>query len=238
MDLLWEGFREALRLLAQRDPYLLQICGLSLLVSILATVLSTICGVPMGVLLAVRDFRGRGLLNALVNTGLGLPPVVVGLVVSIFLWRTGPFGALQLIYTPAAMVVAQFIVAAPIATAFTRAAVEAIESEQIDALRVSGAAGVILGRELVRAAYPGVVLAIAAAFGRAIAEVGASLMVGGNIASQTRVLTTAIALETSRGAFAQAIALGMVLLGLAFLVNLALFWAGRHTGSANVRPFR
>lgn len=238
MDLLWQGLGEALRLLAERDPDLLRICGLSLLVSVLATSLSAIGGVPVGVLLAVRDFRGRGLLNALVNTGLGLPPVVVGLVVSICLWRTGPFGALQLIYTPAAMVLAQFIVAAPIATALTRSAIEAIEREQIDALRVSGAAGLILGRELVRAAFPGVVLAVAAAFGRAIAEVGASLMVGGNIASQTRVLTTAIALETSRGAFAQAIALGMVLLGLAFVVNLALSWAGRHTASGKTSPFR
>jgi tungstate transport system permease protein len=166
--------------------------------------------------------------NTLVNTGMGLPPVVVGLVVSILLWRTGPFGALQLIYTPIAMVLAQFLVAAPIAAGFTRSAIEALEADRVDAFRVCGATGVVLGRALVRAALPGVVLAIAAAFGRAIAEVGASLMVGGNIAGQTRVLTTAITLDTSRGEFARAIALGLVLLGLALAVNIVFAWAGRH----------
>jgi tungstate transport system permease protein len=158
---------------------------------------------------------------------MGLPPVVVGLMVSILLWRTGPFGALQLIYTPTAMVFAQFLVAAPIAAGFTRSAVEALDPDLIDALRLYGARGLLLGRELVRAALPGVVLAVTAAFGRAIAEVGASLMVGGNILGHTRVLTTAITLETSRGEFARAIALGLVLLGLAFLVNVVFTWAGR-----------
>lgn len=173
----------------------------SLVISLLATVLSGVAGIPLGVVLATSRFPARDWVNTLVNTGMGLPPVVVGLVVSIFLWRTGPFGALQLIYTPAAMVLAQFLVAAPIATGFTRSAIEALEADRVDAFRVCGASGVILGRALVRAALPGVVLAIAAAFGRAIAEVGASLMVGGNIAGQTRVLTTAIthARHQSRG---------------------------------------
>src|SRR5207249_1064258 len=153
--------------------------------SLSATVLSGLVGIPVGVALAASRFRGRDWLNVLVNTGMGLPPVVVGLVVSVFLWRTGPFGALQLIYTPAAMVLAQFIVAVPIAAGFTRSAVQAIDANEVDAFRVSGASGLRLGRELVRAALPGVVLAVAAAFGRATAEVGASLMVGGNIAGQT-----------------------------------------------------
>jgi ABC-type tungstate transport system substrate-binding protein len=228
VELLWQGFSEALQLLARGDPELLQISGLSLAVSLLATLLSALVGVPSGVVLATSRFPGRGLLNTLVNTGMGIPPVVVGLVVSILLWRTGPFGPLQLIYTPAAMVIAQFLVAAPIAAGLTRAAVEALDAEQIDAFRVYGAKGLTLGRELLRAAFPGVVLATVAAFGRAIAEVGASLMVGGNIAGQTRVLTTAISLETSRGGFARAIALGLVLLALAFLVNVVFSWASRR----------
>jgi tungstate transport system permease protein len=228
MELLWQGLIDALQLLARGDRELLQITGLSLVISLVATALSAVVGVSAGVALATSRFPGRGVVNTMVNTGMGLPPVVVGLVVSIFLWRTGPFGALQLVYTPAAMVLAQFLVAVPIAAGLTRSAVEALESDRIDAFRLYGADGLVLGRELVRAALPGVVLAIAAAFGRAIAEVGASLMVGGNIAGQTRVLTTAITLETSRGEFARAIALGIVLLALAFLVNVAFSWAGRR----------
>src|SRR5436305_11147967 len=127
MELLWQGLLDALRLIVQGDTELLQITGRSLVISLLATVLSGVVGVPLGVGLAATRFRGRDLINILVNTGMGLPPVVVGLVVSIFLWRTGPFGALQLIYTPAAMVLAQFIVAAPIAVGFTRSAVEALD---------------------------------------------------------------------------------------------------------------
>jgi tungstate transport system permease protein len=227
MELLWQGVLEALDLLARGDQELLQITQLSLGVSLLATVLSALVGVPTGVVMGTTRFRGRLLVDTLINTGMGLPPVVVGLVVSILLWRTGPFGALQLIYTPTAMVFAQFLVAAPIAAGFTRSAVEALDPDLIDALRLYGARGLLLGRELVRAALPGVVLAVTAAFGRAIAEVGASLMVGGNILGHTRVLTTAITLETSRGEFARAIALGLVLLGLAFLVNVVFTWAGR-----------
>ncbi len=235
MELIWQGFVDAFHLIVRGDPELLQISGRSLLISLLATLLSALVGVPLGVVLAISRFPVRGLLNTIVNTGMGLPPVVVGLVVSIFLWRTGPFGALRLIYTPTAMVIAQFLVAVPIVAGFTRAAIEAIDAEQVDAFRIDGAVGVAIGRELVRAAFPGVGLAIAAAFGRATAEVGASLMVGGNIAGQTRVLTTAISLETSRGEFARAIALGIVLLALAFLVNVAFFWASRHGAFRSVR---
>ena len=237
MDLLWQGFAEAFWLLVQRDTDLMQISARTLGISLLATLLATLIGLPTGVALATSRMPGRRVLTTLVNTGMGIPPVVVGLAVSIFLWRTGPFGPLQLIYTPAAMVLAQFLVAVPIATAFTRAAVEAISSEQVDAFRVAGATGPTLGRELIRAAFPGVVLAITAAFGRAIAEVGASLMVGGNLAGQTRVLTTTITLETSRGEFARAIALGIILLALAFLVNVVFSWASRrgHTSESGGR---
>jgi tungstate transport system permease protein len=228
MELVWQGLREAVALLLAGDRELLRVSGLSLGISLLATLASAIIGIPLGVLLATVPFRGRGAAQVLVTTGMGLPPVVVGLAVSILLWRTGPFGALRLIYTPWAMVLAQVVVAIPVVAGITRTAVEALDPEQIDALRVFGAERLVLGREIVRAALPSVCLAVAAAFGRAIAEVGASLMVGGNIAGQTRILTTAITLETSRGEFARAIALGLVLLALAFVVNAVFFWATKH----------
>jgi tungstate transport system permease protein len=205
----------------------LRIAWLSLQVSLAATGLASLVGVPLGVMLAVRRFRGRGLANALVNTGMGLPPVVVGLVVTLFLWRTGPFGFLALLYTPGAMVLAQLIVATPIVGGITRSAIELIDRDVLQALRADGAGGLVAGRELVRAAGPQVLLAVAAGFGRAVSEVGASLMVGGNLAGQTRIMTTAITLETSRGDFARAIALGAILLLVAFGVNAALTWRTR-----------
>lgn len=227
MDLLWQGLADAFGLIARADAQLIQIAGLSLAVSGVATALAAAIGVPLGAALAIGRFPGRGLARVLLNTGMGLPPVLVGLLVTILLWRSGPLGYLRLLYTPAAMVLAQVVVAAPIAAGFTRAALEGLGSELIEALRVDGAGPIAAGREMIRAALPQVVLAIAAAFGRAISEVGASLMVGGNILGQTRILTTAITLETSRGEFARAIALGLLLLVLAFVVNALLTWRER-----------
>jgi len=227
MDVLWQGITQAGQLIAQGDPELRRIVALSLVVSALATVLAAAIGIPAGVALAVGQFRGRGVIQALVNTGMGLPPVVVGLVLTLLLWRTGPFGFLGLLYTPGAMVSAQFIVAAPIAAGFTQAALELLEPELIAALRVDGAAFARLALELCRAALPQVLVAVAAAFGRAIAEVGASLMVGGNILGQTRTVTTTITLVTSRGDFGLAIALGIILLAVALMVNAGLTWRAR-----------
>lgn len=232
MDLLWQGFAQAGQLIVMRDPEMLRILALSLIVSASATLLSALCGIPAGVALAVSRFRGRRMLQTLVNTGMGLPPVVVGLVITLLLWRTGPFGFLSLLYTPGAMILAQFVVAVPIAAGFTRAAVEMLDTEIVGALRVDGAATRVLGWELVLAALPQVLVAIAAAFGRAIAEVGASLMVGGNILGQTRTLTTAITLVTSRGDFGLAIALGIILLAMALLVNVGLSWRARAAVAA------
>lgn len=224
MDLLWRGLVEGLLLIARGDPGLVQVATLSLAIALSATLLSALVGVPAGVALAMGRFAGRAVLHAVVNTGMGLPPVVVGLVVTMLLWRTGPFGPLQLLYTPVAMVAAQFVVAAPIAAGFTRAALELLDPDLLRALRADGADALTAGRELVRAALPQVLVAIAAAFGRAQAEVGASLMVGGNILGETRILTTAIVLEVQRGDFEMAIALGLVLLALAFVVNAGLSW--------------
>jgi tungstate transport system permease protein len=227
VDLIWQGLKDAVGLLARGDLPTWRIAALSLMVSGLATLLAALVGVPLGAALALRRFPGRRLLMNIVNTGMGLPPVVVGLGVSLLLWRTGPLGALQLIYTPAAMVCAQFVVAAPLAAGLTAAAVGLLDPELVAALRVDGASERRVLWETLQAVRPQVRVAVAAAFGRAISEVGASLMVGGNILNQTRILTTAIALETGKGEFARAIALGIVLLALAFVVNVGLVRGGR-----------
>ncbi len=230
MDLLWQGLVQGVGLIVSGDAGLWTIVALSLQVSLTATAISALVGVPLGARLALRG--SGGLVQALINTGMGLPPVVVGLGVSVFLWRTGPLGFLGLIYTPAAMVAAQVIVALPIAAGLTRAAVDALEPDLASALRVAGASEPLVAWELVRACLPQVIVAVSAAFGRAIAEVGASLMVGGNILNQTRVLTTAITLATSRGDFAMAIGLGLILLALAFIVNAGLTWRARAAVAA------
>ena len=227
MDLLVDGFRQAIELIVRGDPELLRVMALSLVVSTIATTLAALCGIPLGAALAIGRFPGRRPLQILVNAGMGLPPVVVGLVVSIFLWRTGPFGALRLLFTPQAMVIAQFLVAVPIAAGLTRSTLELVDRDILHALRIDGAGEARVGRELVRVVAPQMLVVVAAAFGRAISEVGASLMVGGNLQGQTRILTTAITLETSKGDFARAIALGLVLLGLTLLVNVALSWRER-----------
>ncbi len=234
MDLLWQGLVEGVRLILRADPELVRIASLSLAVSLSATLLAAGVGLPAGIALATGRRGEWGLVGALVNTGMGLPPVVVGLVVTMLLWRSGPFGFLRLLYTPPAMVLAQFVVAAPIVAGLTRSAVALLDPDLLHALRADGAGSFALGRELIGAALPAVRVAVAAGFGRAIAEVGASLMVGGNILGQTRVLTTAITLETSRGEFALAIALGLVLLALAFGVNLGLGLSRRQRAVAAV----
>ncbi len=219
MDLIWEAIVDAAGLIARADPELLRIAGLSLAVSGSATALAAAIGVPVGMSLHLRRFRGRGPASVLVSTGMGMPPVVVGLLVTIVLWRSGPLGALALLFTPPAMVVAQVLVATPIVAGFTQAALSLLNRDITEALRVDGANDWRVGAELVWAAGPQVLVAIAAGFGRAISEVGASLMVGGNIVGQTRILTTAITLESSRGDFGLALALGFILLALALVVN-------------------
>lgn len=222
MYLIGEALYDAIMLLVRGDSATLRIAALSLLVSGTATLLAALIGVPLGAMLASRHFRGAKLVAGIVNTGMGLPPVVVGLGVMIALWRSGPLGSLGLLYTPAAMVLAQFIVAMPIAAGYTASSLRLLDPGLIAALRVDGAADYRVVWEMIRAARPQVLVAVAAAFGRALSEVGASLMVGGNLLNATRILTTAIALETGKGEFARAIALGMILLAISFVVNIAL----------------
>lgn len=222
MDLILQAIRDALELIVRADPELLRIAGLSLAVSLAATAIAAVLGIPLGIGLHIGRFSGRAAIAVLVNAGMALPPVVVGLVVMLFLWRTGPLGALRLLFTPAAMVVAQVIVALPLIAGFTRAAISLLEPDLVLAMRSDGAGDARIGRELTHAALAQVLVAIAAGFGRAVSEVGASLMVGGNIVGQTRILTTAIALEAGRGDFALAMALGFILLLLALGVNALL----------------
>ena len=224
MGLIGEGLVRAGALLAGVDAELLGVTWLSLKVSGAATALSLVAGMPLGAILALVRFPGRGLVVALVNTGMGLPPVVVGLFISILLWRSGPLGALELLYTPAAIVVAQFVIAVPVVTGLTLAAVQQIPARFRLQVQALGASRLQVLGILIREARLPLLAALMAGFGAVISEVGASLMVGGNIRGQTRVLTTATVLETSKGNFDVAIALSVILLGLTFLVNWALTW--------------
>ncbi len=224
MGLIAEGLAHAVRLVLAGDPEVLGISWLSLRISGAATGLSLLLGIPAGTVLALVRFPGRRLVVALVNTGMALPPVVVGLFVSLLLWRSGPLGGLGLLYTPTAMVFAQLLIALPIVVGLTLAAVQQIPDRFRLQMLALGASRVQLVRVLVREARLPMLAALMAAFGAVISEVGASLMVGGNIRGQTRVLTTATVLETGKGNFDVAIALSVILLALTFLVNWALTW--------------
>jgi len=222
LDLTLDGIRQAISLLLRGDPELWRVIWLSLLVSGTATGLSLFIGIPAGMFLALHPFPGRRFVISLVNTGMGLPPVVVGLFVTILLWRNGPLGVLHLLYTPAAMVIAQCVIAAPIVAGISLAAMQSLDPRlrlQILALGANRWQTVWL---LAREARLPLLAAVMAGFGGVISEIGASLMVGGNIPGQTRVLTTTIVMETSRGNFALAIALSIVLMLLVYTVNLIL----------------
>ncbi len=195
---------------------------LSLQVSILATLISLLIGLPLGTILALGKFPGRSFLLSIVNTGMALPPVVVGLFVAMMLWRSGPLGDLRLIYTPAAIIIAQTIISAPVVTGLTAAALQQLNPRLRLQLYGLGASRAQMVLSLWREARLPLLAALMAGFGSVISEVGASMMVGGNIRGQTRVLTTAIVLETSKGEFERAIALSAFLLTITFLVNWAL----------------
>src|SRR5512133_358115 len=201
-----------------------QITVLSLQVSTLATAISLLIGLPLGTWLALGNFSGRSFLLSVVNTGRALPAVVVGLVVAMTLWRSGPLGDLKLIYTPAAIVIAQTVIAAPVVTGLTAAALAALDPRLEQQLLGLGASRPQMIWHLWREARLPLLAALMAGFGSVISEVGASMMVGGNIRGQTRVLTTAIVLETSKGEFEKALALSALLLVITYLINLALTW--------------
>ncbi len=222
MDLIWEGLRKALELLLTLDPEVLRITLLSLEVSGLATLISLVIGLGVAIPVALNEFPGKRLVIALLNTGMGLPPVVVGLFVTVLLWRNGPFGFLEILYTPTAMILAQAVIASPIIAGISLSALQHLPPGlrlQILALGASRPQMVWL---LLKEARLPLLAAVMAGFGGVISEVGASIMVGGNIKGQTRVLTTATVMETGRGNFEVAFALSIILLILAFSVNAVL----------------
>jgi tungstate transport system permease protein len=222
MDLIIEGLQKAFQLLVSLDREVLGITLLSLQVSGTATIISLCLGISCGTVVALTEFRGRNLLVSLINAGMALPPVVVGLFVTVFFWRNGPFGFMELLYTPAAMIVAQAIIATPIVTGITLAAMQSLPKKLRLQILALGATRFQMLFILMREARLPLLAAVMAGFGGVISEVGASIMVGGNIKGYSRVLTTATVMETGRGNFDMAIALSIILLLFVFLINLVL----------------
>ena len=214
------SFGLAFGLIASGDPDLFEIVGLSMRVSLTALALSCLIGFPIGALLVVQRFFGRGIVIALVNSMMGFPPVVIGLLVYLALSRAGPMGSFGLLYSPTAMIIAQTLLIAPIVAALSRQVLEALQAEYDEQFR---SLGISRGRAVIALIVDGrygLVTVALAGFGRAVAEVGAVMIVGGNIDHLTRVMTTAIALETSKGDLGMALALGIILMSIAISVNL------------------
>lgn len=229
MDLLWKGIIEGLRLLISRDPYVWEIIGVSAKVSGVALLISAILGIPLGAFLGLVRFVGRRMAHALIYTGMGMPPVVVGLVVYLLLSRHGILGSLELpwlprLFTVPAMVMAQVIIATPLVVGYTMSSVAEVSANLRWQVRALGATSFQEIWVVLKEARRGVLVALIGGLGSIISEVGAVMMVGGNIEHSTRVLTTAILLETRKGNFDLAIGLSMVLLLLAFLLNWCLTW--------------
>jgi len=222
MDLIRDGILKALHLLVTLDPEVLGITALSLQVSGIATLISLLIGISVGTAVALSSFRGKQVVVSLVNTGMGLPPVVVGLFVSIFLWRNGPLGFLGILYTPAAMIVAQSIIATPIVMGITIGAMQNLPAALRLQILALGATRIQMVWMLVKEARLPLMAAVMAGFGGVISEIGASIMVGGNVRGHTRVLTTATVMETGRGNFDVAIALSLILLTITLLINYCL----------------
>ena len=222
MEMILSGIVKAIKILITLNPEVLEVTFLTLKVSGTATLLSVLIGIPVGCLLALSKFPGRNFLISLSNFGMGLPPVVVGLWVSIFLWRSGPFGFMNIIYTPYAMIIAQAIIASPIVTSFTLAAIQQINPRIRLQLTALGANRIQMMKYLIKEAKFGLLAAVMAGFGGVISEVGASQMVGGNIKGMTRVLTTATVMEVSKGDFDYAIALSIILLLLTYIITAVL----------------
>ncbi|MDJ0869487.1 MAG: ABC transporter permease [Myxococcota bacterium] len=214
-----EAFRTAARLIVELDPALVEIVALSLRVSGLALVLAAAIGLPLGALIGIARFPGRRAVVVSLNALMGLPPVVVGLVVYLALSRSGPLGGLGWLFTPAAMVIAQTLLVTPIVAALTRQVMEDLWAEYGEQLRSLGMRPLRAVPTLLFEGRYALFTVLLAGFGRAIAEVGAVIIVGGNIAHVTRVMTTAIALETNRGDLPLALGLGILLVGLALVVN-------------------
>jgi tungstate transport system permease protein len=224
MSFITDVLADAITYLTESGQKLGEVVSLTLAVSLSATALGALVGVPVGVWLARVRFTGRSVIMALVNVGMGIPPVLAGLFVLLLLWGEGPLGGLDLLFTPAAMVIVQTFLALPIAIGLTAAAVSGLSGSADEQLRALALPRSTETRVLLSEARVGVIAAVAAAFGRVVSEVGAVIIVGGNIAGETRVLTTAIVQESRQARFGAAVALGIVLLTISLVVNLGLTW--------------
>lgn len=222
MDSIIEGFKRAFFLIVNLDAELLGIIFLSLNVSGVALIIATVVGLPVGSLTGFKKFPGRGLLVSILNTFMGLPPVVVGLFLYLILSRSGPLGFLALLYSPMAMIIAQSILAFPIVASISHSSIISVDPIIKQASMTLGATPFQVSLNIIKEARYGIMSGVIAGFGRVMAEVGAVLMVGGNIAGYTRVMTTTIALETDKGNFELALALGIILLTLSLFINIML----------------
>ena len=222
MELIVQGIVKAFQLLISLDPEVRGVTWLSLKISGTATFISLFFGVSVGTVVALNNFPGKRLVISIINTGMGLPPVVVGLFVTIMIWRSGPFGFLEILYTPYAMIIAQAIIATPIVMGISLASIQNLPPNLRLQILSLGASRMQMVWVLIKESRLPLLAAVMAGFGGVISEVGASIMVGGNIKGYSRVLTTATVMETGKGNFDIAIALGIILLLLAFLVNLLL----------------
>lgn len=222
MDLIWDGLKQALQMILSGDKEIFEISLLTLRVSFTAILVSTLIGIPIGVLLGLKKFPGRKLILVFVNIGMGIPPVVAGLAITLMLWRSGPLGDLQLLYTPTAITMAQILVSLPIVIGLTSSAFQQIDNKMLLLIRALGATKLQQLWILLIEIRFAIMAAIMAGFGRVLAEVGAAMMVGGNVKGDTRILTTSIVMEVSKGNFDIAIALSFVLMTLAFLITFIL----------------
>jgi len=222
MDLLFGGLTKSIELLLTGDMELYSIALLTLRVSLTAILISTIIGVPIGIFLGLKRFRGRKIVLAIVNIFMGLPPVVAGLWITMLLWRSGPLGNWSLLFSPTAIIMAQVLVSLAIIIGLTCSAFQQIDEKMLMQIKALGATKIQTFMLLLKQTKIAIFTAIITGFGRVIAEVGAAMMVGGNIKGETRILTTTIMMEVSKGNFDLALALSFILLGLAFLITFML----------------
>lgn len=229
MEIIIQGLKEGFQLIWQLDAEIVNVTLLSLQVSLTALIIAALIGVPLGAALALRNFRGKHIILNTIYTLMGLPPVLAGLLVYLLLTSRGPLGQYELLFTPTAMVIAQVLLAAPIVCGLTARAVMALNQEVYDTAATLGASRRQATLTIMRETRMGIVAALTTALGRVIAEVGAVMLVGGNIRWHTRVLTTSIVLETRMGNFSTAIAIGIILLVISFAINLLILGLEKRT---------
>lgn len=230
MELLIDGLKVAIEMIFSGNQEIYSITWLTLRVSFISMLISTLIGLPLGMFLGLARFKGRRLLLVFINIGMGLPPVVAGLWITLLLWRSGPLGQLTLLYTPTAIVLAQILVSLPIVTGLTSSAFQQISDKMLLQIKALGATNLQTLLILLRQTKIAIVAAIMAGFGRVIAEVGAAMMVGGNIQGDTRILTTSIVMEVSKGNFDIALALSFILLSVALMITAALTFLQQRKG--------